>query len=189
LSCAPESPCLPCSRTPWPCLTIATLIRTPGAVGRLGVAGALAAVVPDSDVAVHWLGVPWGHPLGHRGLSHSLPFAAVLAALLAWTVFRGPGWHGRRGGLWVVLFLGTASHGILDAMTNGGPGVALFAPFDGTRHFLPWGPIPVSPISPRRFFTQQGLDIMQAEIVLIWLPSAALAIVGAALRGGRRGRA
>lgn len=169
-------------------LALATLIRTPGPVGRLGVAGALAAAVPDLDVAVHWLGVPEGHPLGHRGLSHSLAFAAVLAALLSCTVFRDPGWRGRRLGLWLVLFVAIASHGILDAMTSGGPGVALFAPFDDTRHFLPWRPIPVSPISPRRFFTQRGVDIMQAEVLLIWLPGAALAIAGAALRGRRRAR-
>jgi inner membrane protein len=64
--------------------------------------------------------------------------------------------------------------------------VALFAPFDDTRHFLPWRPIPVSPLSLGRFFTQRGLDIMRVEVVLIWLPGAALAIAGAVLRGRRR---
>jgi inner membrane protein len=67
--------------------------------------------------------------------------------------------------------------------------VALLAPLDDTRYFLPWRPIPVSPISPSRFFTQRGLAIMHAEILLVWLPRAALAIAGAALRGRRRGRA
>jgi inner membrane protein len=170
-------------------LAIATVIRAPGSLGRLGAAGALAAVVPDLDVVVHWFGVPWGHVLGHRGMSHSLGFAAVLAALVVGAMFRGPAWGDRRGALWVVLFLATASHGVMDAMTSGGPGVALFAPFDETRYFLPWRPIPVSPISPSRFFTQRGLDIMQAEVLLLWLPTAALAIVGAVVRGRRRGRA
>ena len=38
----------------------------------------------------------------------------------------------------------TASHGLFDAMTNGGLGVAFFAPLDNARYFLPWRPIPVS---------------------------------------------
>src|SRR6267378_8050335 len=53
-------------------------------------------------------------------------------------------------GLWRFFFLATASHGLLDAMTNGGLGVAFFAPFCDTRYFLPWQPIVVSPaIDPR----------------------------------------
>jgi hypothetical protein len=31
----------------------------------------------------------------------------------------------------------TASHGMLDAMTDGGLGVAFFAPFDNARYFFP----------------------------------------------------
>src|SRR5215831_7502105 len=50
-----------------------------------------------------------------------------------------------RFALFAYLFLATASHGVLDAMTNGGLGVAFFSPFDTTRYFLPWRPIRVSP--------------------------------------------
>jgi inner membrane protein len=170
-------------------LAIATLTRPGASFRRLALVGALCAAAPDLDVASVWLGVPWGHVLGHRGITHSLPFAAVLAAILVVTVFRGPSWNGRRGGLWLVLFLATASHGVLDAMTNGGSGVGFFAPFDAERHFLPWRPIPVSPMSASRFFTRRGVDIVQAEILLIWLPAALLAIVGAGLRVRRRDRA
>jgi len=35
--------------------------------------------------------------------------------------------------LFAYLFLATASHGVLDAMTNGGLGVAFFSPFDNRR--------------------------------------------------------
>jgi inner membrane protein len=170
-------------------LAIATLIPAPGSLQRCALVGALCAAVPDLDVTATWLGVPWGHVLGHRGITHSAAFAAALAAVLAVTVFRGPAWNGRRGGLWLVLFLATASHGVLDAMTTGGPGVAFFAPFDAGRYFLPWRPIPVSPLSPRRFFSQRGVDIMQAEVLLIWLPAAVLAAVGAGWRGSRKRRA
>jgi inner membrane protein len=170
-------------------LTLATVGKTPGSLGRLALVGALCAVAPDLDVVGLRFGIPWRHVLGHRGLTHSVPFAAVLAAVLAVGLFRGPGWNGRRGGLWLALFLATASHGVLDAMTTGGPGVAFFAPFDDTRYFLPWRPIPVSPLSPGRFFSQRGVDIMQVEIPLLWLPAAVLAIVAARLRARRRGRA
>jgi inner membrane protein len=169
-------------------LAIATLARPPRGLGRLALVGALCAAAPDLDVLGLSLGVPWGHVLGHRGLTHSLPFAAVLAAGLTVLLFRGPAWRDRRGVVWLVLFLATASHGILDAMTNGGPGVAFLAPFDDTRWFLPWRPIPVSPIDPGRFFSQRGVRIMRVELMLIWLPAVGLAILGAVLRR-RRSRA
>lgn len=37
------------------------------------------AVLPDLDALGMWLGIPYGHPFGHRGFTHSLPFAAVVA--------------------------------------------------------------------------------------------------------------
>ena len=45
---------------------------------RLVLGLAFVAVLPDADVAGFWLGVPYGDPLGHRGFSHSLPFAALV---------------------------------------------------------------------------------------------------------------
>src|SRR6266705_2224900 len=109
-----------------------------------------------------WFGVPWGHVFGHRGITHSLPFAAALAAVVVAAAFRGNAGDGRRLGLGLALFAATASHGVLDAMTNGGSGVAFFAPFAAARYFLAWRPIPVSPISASRFLSERGLAIMQA---------------------------
>jgi inner membrane protein len=164
---------------------ISTFGNAPASRTRLFLAGALGAAAPDLDVVTLWLGVPWGHVFGHRGITHSLAFAAVLAVVVTATVFRSRG----RPGLWLVLFVATASHGVLDAMTNGGSGVAFFAPFDHARYFLPWRPIPVSPIGVSRFFTRRGLDIMRAEVWLIWLPAAVLALIGLVRRRRRRGRA
>ena len=158
-------------------LAIATATRSPGSIGRLGSAGALCAVVPDLDVVGVWLGVPWGHMLGHRGITHSLPFAAALAAVVIAVAFRPNAWAGRRPGLGLALFAATASHGVLDA---------IFAPFDDARYLLPWRPIPVSPISVSRFLSERGLAIMQVEVLLIWLPAAILLLVTLGLR--RRGR-
>jgi inner membrane protein len=167
-------------------LAIAAAAPPPAPRARLALAAAVCAVVPDLDVVTLWMGVRWGHVFGHRGLSHSLLFAAVLAALVAALAFRG---RARGSGylrLWLVLFVATASHGILDAMTDGGIGVALLAPWDRTRYFLPWRPIPVSPIGIARFFGARGLDILQAEVLLIWIPTAVLLLAVLGLRWRRR---
>lgn len=68
------------------------------------------------------------------------------------------------------LFVATASHDCLDAMTDGGLGVAFFSPFDDWRYFLPWRPIHVSPIGVARLFSQRGLTVLQSELLWIWLP-------------------
>jgi inner membrane protein len=152
---------------------------------RLWLAGALCAAAPDLDVVGLAFGVPWGHVLGHRGITHSLTFAAGLAALVVWVGFRADGSRGLA--LWAALFAATASHGMLDGMTDGGSGVAFFAPFDDARYFLPWRPIPVSPIGVSRFFTERGLAVLRAEVGLIWLPAGILLLAIAILRArGRR---
>ena len=157
-------------------LALGTAFRRPGPPLRFWLAGAACAVVPDLDVVGLWFGIPWGHVLGHRGFTHSVFFAALLATLVLALVFRGREWHGRRAAEWVYLFAATVSHGVLDAMTDGGSGVAFWAPFDDGRYFLPWRPIPVSPIG-SRFFTERGAAIFKAELLLVWLPAAIFATV------------
>jgi inner membrane protein len=88
--------------------------------------------------------------------------------------------------LWLYLFLAAASHGLLDAMTNGGLGVAFFAPFDNTRYFLAWRPIEVSPVSFSRFFSGQGAAVLLNEFLWIWIPTGILAIFVLVLRRNRR---
>ncbi len=82
-----------------------------------------------------------------------------------------------RAGAWTCLFLATASHGVLDAFTNGGRGVAFGAPFNWSRHHFPVTPIEVSPISVRAFFSERGLEILMNEFLWIWLPALALVLV------------
>ena len=153
-------------------VAISTLGRPASA--RLGLAAAACAAAPDLDVIPIWLGVPWGHVLGHRGITHSLAFAAALAGVVAVVAFRAPG---RRLGAWLVLFAATASHGVLDAMTDGGIGIAFFAPFDDGRYFLPSRPIPVSPIGVGRFFSARGAAVLRAEVLLVWLPAFLVALI------------
>ena len=72
----------------------------------------------------------------------------------------------------LILFftLVTLSHPLLDALTNGGLGVALFAPFSAERYFFPFRPIEVSPLG-MRFFSARGLEVLASEIVWVWLPA------------------
>ena len=113
---------------------------------RLMILGAICAMTPDVDVFGFRFGIPYGALWGHRGLTHSLAFAFCLS-ILAWFVAM-PYVVGlvHRAVLWLYLFLASASHGVLDAFTNGGLGVAFFSPFDATRYFFPCHPIEVSPI-------------------------------------------
>lgn len=136
---------------------------------RVWVAGVLCAAAPDLDVLAFSFGIPYEHPLGHRGVWHSVPFAAVAAAPLALLVARR-----FRPRAWLYLFLATASHGVLDAFTNGGLGVALLSPFDPTRYFAPFRPIEVSPLSVGAFVSARGLSILASELIWVWLPCALL---------------
>ena len=141
---------------------------------RLVLALCALAVLPDLDIVGFRLGIPYAHPLGHRGLSHSLLFAAVLAGLVARFEFRT-----RR--VFALLFAAIASHGILDAFTDGGLGVGFLIPFSNERFFAPVRPLPVSPIG----FHRSVLPILAAEIVYLWVPALAFAC-GLLLARGRR---
>jgi inner membrane protein len=145
------------------------------------VASAVLPVLPDLDVLGLQLGVPFLSMWGHRGITHSLVGALVLGALAAALTSRALGV--RPVPLAVYFAVVTASHGVLDALTNGGPGVAFLAPFDATRYFFPWRPIPVSPLA-TNFFSEWGWRVFRAELLLIWLPAAVIAM---ARRGSWRG--
>lgn len=138
--------------------------------------GMACAVLPDLDVVGFFFGIPYEHALGHRGLSHSIPFAAAVSFGLLQIAYRNSSRVERRR-LGVFFFLATSSHGVLDAMTNGGLGVAFFAPFDNTRYFFPFRPIEVSPLEPHMFFTLRGLTVLATEFVWVGIP-ALLAILG-----------
>jgi inner membrane protein len=145
---------------------------------------ALCAMLPDADVISFRLGLR-DSMFGHRGLSHSLFFALIVALLVVWLAFRKARPF-KTGWLVLYFFAVTASHGLLDALTNGGSGVAFFAPFDGTRYFFPWRPIEVSPLSLDRFFSSRGAEVIKSEVVWVWIPAAALIALAWLFRRLRR---
>ncbi|MGK5023349.1 metal-dependent hydrolase [Janthinobacterium sp. RB2R34] len=136
--------------------------------------GMAVAMLPDADVLGFHLGVPYAHYLGHRGITHSLLFALLLG-VLAWTFARQLR-ASRQHAFFFILFA-TASHPLLDMLTNGGLGVALFWPISDERLFFPLRVIEVSPLSIRRFFSGAGVRVLLSEIQWIWIPSAILAAV------------
>lgn len=132
------------------------------------------SILPDIDSVGFRLGVPYGSLWGHRGMTHSLLFAfivAIFAAMLLESRFD------RQRRLAIVFFLAMVSHSILDAMTNGGLGVAFFSPLNTHRYFFPWRPILVSPIGPDRFFGERGLRILGNEILWVWCPTLILFVL------------
>jgi len=138
--------------------------------------GALCSVLPDFDVIGLYVGIPYGDVWGHRGLTHSIVFAALLAGSLVTVWYRGKPAVAVMG-LFLYFFLCTASHGVLDAMTNGGLGVAFFSPFDTTRYFFPVRPVLVSPIGVSQFFSEYGVRVLASEAIWIWLPSGVAFLV------------
>lgn len=140
---------------------------------RLLFSGIAAAMLPDADVLAFALHIPYADAFGHRGASHSLLFAAALGltALLAHRVLRAT----RRQAA-AVVFICAASHPLLDALTSGGLGVALWWPWDHQRLFAPWRPIRVSPFA-NGFFSLHGLQTLLSELRWVWFPLS-LTVVG-----------
>jgi len=130
------------------------------------------AMLPDIDVIGFRFGIRYGDLLGHRGLTHSLLFAFLVAATV--TLFLR---HRDLSGdlqVFACLFAATASHGFLDAFTNGGLGVAFFAPFHAARYFFWPRPILESPLNPGAFLTRRGVNVLVSEMEWVWMPAAAL---------------
>jgi inner membrane protein len=166
-------------------LSIGTCFYQPGVPKRVWAIGAFCSVLPDVDVIGFRFGILYGDFWGHRGFTHSL-FAAIVITIAAVILgFRGGTRNLSPSKLWTYLFLAVASHGFLDAMTDGGLGVAFFSPFDNQRYFFPWRPIRVSPISMGRFFTERGIAVLRSEVLWIWIPFAILTLLAWSIRRRR----
>lgn len=149
------------------------------------------AMLPDADVVAFKLGIPYGAEWGHRGASHSLALAVGVALVVAGVTraLRGPA--GRMG---VLALLAVGSHGLLDALTDGGLGAALLWPFSQARLFAPVRPLPVAPIGrawcrPGAVRGDGGVHLLPAVLGLRAVaPAGAGGLSDAPLRGGGAGR-
>lgn len=137
---------------------------------KLWILGIVCSILPDADVISFKFGIAYESFWGHRGFSHSLLFALLLGILVTFTFFN-KNIATKKGLIYILFFtLCTASHGVLDALTDGGLGVAFFSPFDTARYFLPWRPIKVSPIGASIFFSEWGIKVIISELVWIGIP-------------------
>lgn len=128
------------------------------------------SAAPDLDIIGFFLGVPYSNTFGHRGVSHSLPFALMIAAALVLVAIRFRALpYNQHLRLFLVFSAAIGSHGLLDMATDGGLGVGIFLPLFPDRLFFPFRPIVVSPISPRLFLAE-GAPVVVSELLWVWTP-------------------
>lgn len=120
------------------------------------------SLLPDLDVVSFALGIPYEAEWGHRGASHSLAIAGLVAAASATLPIAG---RLGRGHVALLVAIVVASHGLLDSLTDGGRGIALGWPLTHERFFAPWRPIPVSPIG-GGLFSLRGARVVATELVM-----------------------
>jgi inner membrane protein len=146
---------------------------------QLLVAGIVASIIPDLDVLAFRLNIAYSHDLGHRGVTHSVVFALVIA-ILAMAISKQL--RSTRFIAFSFVGISAVSHGLLDMITNGGLGVALWWPWSSERFFAAWQVIEVSPLSLSRVFSARGLAVLQSELLWVWLPAVLVATALLALR-------
>jgi inner membrane protein len=120
---------------------------------RVWLAGVAWSVLPDLDVIGFRFGIRysdfWGASRIHAfvGFRRSSGGCGRDCDVPAWSIWD---WE-----IFPVRLLPSCNRQprVLDAMTNGGLGVAFFSPFDNRRYFLPWRPI--------RVFTNRGYTVLQ----------------------------
>ncbi len=146
---------------------------------RLLILATVLSILPDIDVIAFKFDIPYHSQWGHRGFTHSLLFAATISILAAsfYKIIQSKPFT-----VFIICFAASASHAILDAMTNGGLGVALYWPFSVERIFLPYRPIQVSPIGVGTFFTEKGEKVIFSELIWILIPGLSLGTIGALIR-------
>lgn len=139
------------------------------------------AIAPDFDGVAFVFRIPYANLFGHRGITHSIAFAILLGAVAAAFAIRFLKTKLSFSKLWLFFSLATVSHPLLDMLTNGGLGVALFAPFTNTRYFFPWRPIEVSPIG-AGFFSSRGVAVFLSELLWVWTPALVVMLAAKFIR-------
>ena len=118
-----------------------------------------------------WFHVPNSSILGHRALTHSLIFAIVVGAITAWWVSRDRDQKSALFRLFVTFALATATHGVLDALSEYSVGIEFFAPFSQHRYRFPWQPL-------TDYQNVGALRAILDEVRWVLLPASCLALIG-----------
>jgi inner membrane protein len=147
--------------------SVLSLLRGYGAVAGF----ALLAMLPDADVLLVALGTNDGGSAGHRGASHSLFFAAAVGVVVG-LIARRLGARGIRTAF--VAAIAVASHGLLDAVGEGGRGIPLLWPFCEQRFMSPWRVLPDAPRG-LEFLSWSGVVNITVEFIF-FLPFTAYSL-------------
>ena len=173
-------------------VAVASVFTTRTDVRRFAWTAAACTIVPDLD-AIGWpIGMGDIELLGgHRGFTHSIPFAVLLGAAAAWGIFRGERWKPLRLRLWLCFALATMTHGALDALSTIGEGVRFFSPFRDTRYVSAWQPLHASRAPPEARPVSRIAYIVRDEMQYVILPCVILIVIvsrgrGTEARPGRR---
>ena len=136
--------------------------------GRLLAVGVVASILPDLDMLAFRYGIPYAHDFGHRGASHSLALALLLGVLAA----AGFKWLKARPWMaFAFVFISAASHPLLDMITHGGLGVALFWPFSSERLHFPVQVLEAAPFRLEQLMGAPGQRVLLLELYWVWLPA------------------
>lgn len=154
----------------WAAVALSPLFKNKSGYFKMLLLGMFCTVVPDADVIAFDFGIPYGHLFGHRGITHSIFFSVLLGFIIVAIFYNEKLKKGQWLALFLFFFLCTFSHAFFDAMTNGGKGVAMFAPFYNERIFLPFRPIKVAPLSWEGLMTDRGWRVLVSEFKVIWIP-------------------
>ena len=137
--------------------------------GRVCIVAAACAALPDID-AIGWpLHVSAASLFGHRGITHSLTFALVSAAVATIVFFRGNQWTQGRARIALTLGLALVSHACLDALSTYSVGVEFFAPFSQQRFRFPWTPLGPGSGGVLGQLAQEAVVILLPAVLVGWL--------------------
>jgi inner membrane protein len=147
----------------------------------------ICSMLPDLDYFGFKMSIQYNSLFGHRGFTHSFFFAAIVALIASWLLHRKAQESLLSfSKLFLLLFVVTSSHALLDAMTDGGEGVAFFSPFSNHRYFFLYRPIMVSPLGIESFFRGwHGLLVLFDEFLLVICPITAALYLPQLLRKAR----
>lgn len=158
----------------------AALLPRQQSLAKWAAAGAVIGVLPDLDSLVLLgpeLGVLMG---GHRGVTHSIPFALIAGGTIGWLFTVMTNQQTNDGRLRTVLAcqLALMSHGLIDCFTAYGPSVALWAPFSWDRVTAIWHPLdPSLAISEANSVIGKTAAGLWNEVVWLWIPSIVFLVI------------
>lgn len=148
-------------------------LSNPRLSSRLVAAGAAVAILPDADIVGRYFGVPHSADFGHRGATHTLIFALLVASLALPSARR---MRASPGAAFAFIFLSVLSHPLADMLTSGGKGIMLLWPLEDER-FKFWAhPVRASAVGLQGFETGTIWPTLMSELIWLLIPAALLAI-------------